>query len=287
MTDREGEATGSPWSRREIDVAVDAYLQLRLAETRGRGLVKSRFIAAVRTELPVRTVSSIERKLSNISAILDERGEPWIDGYKPLSHYQGGLADAVDRALLDRRLSETVAEYQSSPVPGPSRVRLATSDVTDPAPGRGPLRTRGPRPIGIATGSAGALDDFRNRKLGTAGEEWVIDLEREQLRRTGRPDLARSVEWVARTRGDGAGFDVRSFDADGDELLIEVKTTNLSPRTPFYITRWEVEVSDRERERYSLYRVYDFARNPRLYRLDGSVSELATLDAKVYLGIPI
>jgi len=280
------EATGSPWSRREIEVAVDAYLRLRLAETRGRGLVKSHFIAGVQTELPARSVASIERKLSNISAILDERGEPWIDGYKPLGHYQHELADAVDRAFQDRRVSETIADYQSSPVPGPTRTGLATSDVTEASPGRG-ARPRGRRPIGIAAGPTGALDDFRNRKLGTAGEEWVIDVEREELRRRGRPDLARSVEWVARTRGDGAGFDVRSFDASGGELLIEVKTTNLSPRTPFYITRWEVEVSDRERDRYSLYRVYLFARTPRLYRLDGSVSELASLEPRVYLGIPI
>ena len=105
-----------------------------------------------------------------------------------------------------------------------------------------------------------AMRDFRTRQLGVAGEEWVVDLEREQLHRSGRTDLADSVRWVAREDGDGAGYDIRSFRPDGSDRLIEVKTTNLGARTPFYITRWEIEVSRRSPESYSLYRVHGFAR---------------------------
>jgi hypothetical protein len=130
-----------------------------------------------------------------------------------------------------------------------------------------------------------ALRDYRRRKLGAAGEEWV--LEHEQLRRIGRTDLADQVRWVARIDGDGAGYDIRSYRPDGSERFIEVKTTNLGPRTPFYITRWELEVSRRNPTSYSLYRVHGFTRDPRLYVLDGSVEERAHLEPKVFLGIPL
>jgi hypothetical protein len=134
---------------------------------------------------------------------------------------------------------------------------------------------------------ASALRDFQKRELGEAGERWVIDLERESLRRAGRPDLSDRVQWVAREIGDGLGFDVASFRADGRDRLIEVKTTNLGPRTPFYITRWEIDVSRDRAESYSLYRVHGFARDPRIYVLDGNVEERARLEPKVFLGIPI
>ena len=37
--------------------------------------------------------------------------------------------------------------------------------------------------------------------------------------------------------GDGAGYDVASFRADGTPVHIEVKTTNLGVERPFHITR--------------------------------------------------
>jgi len=114
-----------------------------------------------------------------------------------------------------------------------------------------------------------------------------VDLEREKLGRVGRRDLADRVVWGRARPCDGAGYDVASFREDGRERLIEVKTTNYGPGTPFYITRWEIEVSRRHPDVYSLYRVHGFARDPRIYILDGSVEECAHLEPKVFLGIPI
>lgn len=67
--------------------------------------------------------------------------------------------------------------------------------------------------------------DFRNRALGKAGEEFGFDEERRKLNAFDRPDLARKVRWVSQEDGDGAGFDILSFDRSGTERLIEVKTT--------------------------------------------------------------
>ena len=65
--------------------------------------------------------------------------------------------------------------------------------------------------IGLTTGAFGAVQDFRNRQLGKAGEQWVFEAEREGLDRHGRRDLADSVVWVANDLGDGAGYDIASF----------------------------------------------------------------------------
>ena len=37
--------------------------------------------------------------------------------------------------------------------------------------------------------------------------------------------LESKIEWVSQTQGDGAGYDIRSFDEAGNEIVIEVKTT--------------------------------------------------------------
>lgn len=37
-------------------------------------------------------------RLQNISAVLHELGLPWIDGYKPLSHYPERLRQLIERA---------------------------------------------------------------------------------------------------------------------------------------------------------------------------------------------
>ena len=87
--------------------------------------------------------------------------------------------------------------------------------------------------------------DHRNRSLGKAGEAFVVDLERRHLSEADRPDLARKVRWIATEDGDGAGYDVLSFNREGREQLIEVKTTNGSARTPFFFDSQRVRPSSR------------------------------------------
>ena len=68
--------------------------------------------------------------------------------------------------------------------------------------------------------------DARNRALGRAGEERILAHEHATLLVSGRTDLAERIRWGSDVDGDGAGYDIRSFDTDGSDRLIEVKTTN-------------------------------------------------------------
>ena len=51
------------------------------------------------------------------------------------------------------------------------------------------------------------------------------------------------MRWVTAEEGDGAGYDVLSFNTTGRERLLEVKTTNGSARTPFFLARNECDVA--------------------------------------------
>ncbi|MEZ4596270.1 MAG: DUF3883 domain-containing protein [Chloroflexota bacterium] len=256
-------------------------------ERRGEPYVKAHIVRDVDQLLSARSKGAVERKFQNISAVLDEAGLPWIDGYKPLSNYQDELALAVMEAIgAQRRLAEGLEVYGSTALAAPQAHRLATSDVLVSPPG---VRGHGARPsaVGMTGGTMPALRDFQTKPLGDAGEEWVVGLEQEQLARVGRSDLADRVVWAARDIGDGLGYDVASFFPDGRERFIEVKTTNYGVRTPFYITKGEVSFAERRSDAFSLYRVHGFARDPRLYVLDGSVRERARLEPQVFLGIPL
>ncbi len=86
----------------------------------------------------------------------------------------------------------------------------------------------------------------------------VFEQEKEFLMRSNQLDLAKKVEWTSQEKGDGAGYDIKSFTLGGAERFIEVKTTNGAKRTPFYISDNELTFSREAGHRYCLRRLYDF-----------------------------
>jgi len=105
---------------------------------------------------------------------------------------------------------------------------------------------------------------------------------RFSLRQAGREDLAREVRWVSEQDGDGAGYDIASFEPDGRPRLIEVKTTNGWDRTPFFISRNELEVADRHRSTWCLLRLWDFSRDARAFELRPPLEAHVSLTATAY-----
>ena len=124
--------------------------------------------------------------------------------------------------------------------------------------------------------------DAANRDLGRRGEEFVLEFERKRLHDDGHRDLVRRIEWTAQTRGDGAGYDVQSFNADGTPRLIEVKTTGLGKYFPFNVTVNEVRCSQARPDEFHLYRVFNFGPDARLYMLPGELSRSCHLDPTQY-----
>ena len=217
--------------------------------------------------LVARPEGSIEFKHQNISAVLLGLGEPWIPGYKPAKNFQIPLVDAVLR-WLDRQsdwLIPIVAERTPhySAVQDDQSLWIGTPPTLQNAPS--PVDPKLLKVIGRKVDVAAR--DARNRTLGIAGEERALRHEWATLRAAGRADLARKVRWTSREDGDGFGFDIASFEIDGRERLIEVKTTNGWERTPFHITSNELRVANERREAWHLMRLYDFAKCPRAFEI--------------------
>jgi hypothetical protein len=124
--------------------------------------------------------------------------------------------------------------------------------------------------------------DERNRVLGKAGEELVLEHERTMLRSAGRTDLANRISWVSQEVGDGAGYDIASFEADGAQRLIEVKTTNGWERTPFLISRNELAVADERRSEWCLVRLWNFSREPQAFELRPPLDAHVALTATTF-----
>lgn len=127
-----------------------------------------------------------------------------------------------------------------------------------------------------------ARQDARSREVGLAGELLVLEHERAALIRAGFPELAELVLHVSVIEGDGAGYDILSFDLSGSKKYIEVKTTTGAAESDFFISSAELAFAQSHAESYYLYRVFDFDRtssSASFYVLTGSLEKQFALVA--------
>lgn len=269
--------TGTDWTDREIDLIVADYFDMLGKEITGEPYVKAHRNAALR-ELTGRSHGSIEFKHQNISAVLRKLGRRWIIGYKPMPNFQGALIDAIER-VLDQRddfwgavgtiaangAAESEALFFEPP---PS---MTSADSTESESLKRLVRKFDP-----------AARDARNRALGKQGEEKILSFERSRLNTTGRSDLARKVRWISQEDGDGAGFDILSFNEAGKERLLEVKTTVGYQLTPFFLSENERSLSQERPDAFRLVKLYDFQRNPRAFELVPPLEASVLLRPAIY-----
>jgi len=267
------------WTDRQNDEAVASYMAMLSDELCGRPFNK----AASNRDLQQRTGrprGAIEFKLCNISAVAQAFGLPTILGYRPRFNFQMSLAGALSRWLAQNPEWEAALH------------RTRTSGMAERAPlfiETAPTLRNTPPPEELEQTQAVARRfdvagrDARNRALGLAGEELVLQFERGQLRQMGRDDLARRVRWTSREDGDGAGYDIESFTVEGRPRLIEVKTTNGWERTPFFVSRNEIEVSRERRDHWHLFRLFNLARAPRAFELRPPLEAHVSLTATEFM----
>lgn len=255
------------WTDEQNDVIVADYFAMLAADIVGRSYSKAAHNRQLQAMIG-RPRGSIEYKHQNISAVLKGLGEDWVQGYKPAFNFQASLVDAVVRWL--ERHPEWIARSARREA---GRAPSALNDNAVLWIGPPPTQRNLPPPdeleqmTAIARKFDVAARDARNRALGRAGEERVLAHERESLLAAGRTDLAERIRWVSEVDGDGAGYDIRSFEPSGRDRLIEVKTTNGWERTPFHITRNELAVADTHRNDWKLVRLWNFARQPQAFEL--------------------
>jgi len=271
------------WSPEEVAATVADYLVMLDHELRREPYNKKEHNRHLLTVLHHRSAGAIEFKHANISAVLIELGFPYIDGYKPRANYQQLLKDEVaaqlTRDLPLARAAEAVVESPAIAIPRINDL----SNIIVPPPVRDHDRTRGYErraPAFVPRVPINYLErESRNASLGAAGEALALEVEYRRLRDAGSKRLAEQIEHVSRTQGDGLGYDILSFETDGRERLIEVKTTSFGAMTPFFASKREIVVSDERAQNFSLYRVFKFREAPKIFILPGSLRESCELDA--------
>lgn len=119
------------------------------------------------------------------------------------------------------------------------------------------------------------------KDLGDKGEALVKLSEVDFLTRRGMHREAAKVEIVK----DGKGYDVLSYDENGNEKFIEVKTTKGNKYAAFFLTDNEVDFMRSNQNKYCIYRVYNYDEENNFgefFELTGNVESQLLLKSKQY-----
>lgn len=102
------------WSDEEIDATVQAYFKMLELEQRGERYQKAIFNEELRRgALARRTKASVEYRMQNISAVLEDLGMPRIQGYRPAQNVGARVRSRIeqiikgDRAITPQDLEPT------------------------------------------------------------------------------------------------------------------------------------------------------------------------------------
>ncbi|RZS53370.1 DUF3883 domain-containing protein [Sphaerotilus mobilis] len=271
------------WSREEVELLVADYLQMLTLELAGQTYNKAARRRALLPLLEGRSEASIEFKRRNVSAVMGQLGLPYVRGYLPAENTQAEmlisvvsqqmdlmpqLAAAADEAVERLAVEVEAVDHAHAKAAAPARQFRAAEPVTT-------YHRRAIRRDYLER-------ETRNRSLGLAGEKFIVDHERWRLLKSGLGQLADRVEHKSVSEGDGLGYDVLSFESDGSERYIEVKTTAFSELTPFFVTANELDFARTEPDRFALCRVFDFRQGPRFFEVRGPVERHFHLDPATF-----
>lgn len=289
-SDERHDSEGLDWEDREVILIVADYFAMLQKEMLGKAFNKTEHRNRLLPQLKGRSKGSVEFKHQNVSAVLVQMGLPYISGYKPRHNFQTLLGAVVARHLEQN--AHLIDEFAASSRANPTTPQVVESRdmrtivvdppdrIITPLPATDPWKLRKGRIIDFAA------RDATNRSLGKLGEEFVLEYERFRLQSVGRSDLAGRVEWISQSSGDGIGFDILSFDeVHQNEIMIEVKATGFGKHFPFYVSENEVRCSDANPAAFHLYRVFDFGRLPKLYMLQGPLTQTCRLEPVSYRAV--
>ena len=270
------------WSREEVEAIVADYLKMLALELAGQNFNKTEHRLRLQSKLNGRSESSIEFKYCNISAAMINLGFPNVRGYQPRWNYQALLALVAEEQVRGKTILDDIAlAAVQQPAALPTQTNFAK--VKSEAPNKQHHVAEPANPLFFKAIKRDYLErEAQNRSLGLAGESFVVQFEHWRLTGLGQSRLADKVEHVSQSKGDGLGYDVLSFESDGKERLIEVKTTTFGRDTPFFVTRGELALSQGAKDQFHLYRLFEFRKAPRLFDLPGALDLHCNLDPVSY-----
>ena len=271
------------WTKEEVILIVYDYFDMFRMELADIPYNKSAHRRKL-TPLLINRNKAIEFKHQNISGVLANIGLPYIKGYKPLFGYQQLLEDEVIifiennkfffekefRKFADKKIEPIIKKINFEKVI--DKKSPAETKVSDKEPSFLPIKTN-------------FLErEQNNKQLGEKGEQFVFDYERWRLRKAGKENLRDKIEWVAKEKGDGMGFDILSKTISGKDMFIEVKTTKLAKETPIYFSRNEWKFALLKEKGFFLYRVFNFEDDPHIFIKQGNYESFCKFQPQSFKG---
>lgn len=276
----------NPWSTIEVELIVADYFQMLSLELANKPFSKAAHRRQLLPLLNNRSDGSIEFKHQNISAVLIKLGQPYIKGYLPRFNIQSLLAEKVIEYLsknpslenlfqtfADQPIIQNTKQVDFTGLIVQSPEKREKNIAADPEA----IYHRNPMKINYLE------REQRNSQLGILGEQLVIDYEKWSLTKTGKEHLADRIEWISKN-DDGAGFDILSFNTDGTDKYIEVKTTKLGKETPFFFSKNELYFSQKKEDHYHLYRLFNFDSDTKIFTKQGRLDVICYSEAVSYKG---
>lgn len=117
--------------------------------------------------------------------------------------------------------------------------------------------------------------DYSNRsrkfkRIGDRGEQIVLRAEKQFLKKNGRKDLAKLIDQISE-RDDSVGYDIKSYELNGTEKLIEVKSTlRKIGNSNIFLSANELQVAE-NKENYYFYIIYEVgSKRPKIWKVKSS-----------------
>lgn len=250
---------GKIWNEAGLDLVVGDYFGV-LGEAMAGRVCDLASHQRVLRQVTNRSGGAITFLQGEISAVLTLIGLPTLKDHPPRWDFGDALADAVDRHLTAQpALLEDLAQ------PPALLGRVAAPVLAEGAPPPALPPSPGPRAQALIARFDPAARDLDARVLTRIGVAAALAYEQDRLIARGRRDLADQVRLALPP--DDEGCDLLSFSRTGAPRRIAVKATTGGPATPFRLTPGEAALRQAQPEAFQVYRLYDLAREPRVFRV--------------------
>ena len=103
-----------------------------------------------------------------------------------------------------------------------------------------------------------------SKKVGDAGEKYVYEFEKNRLERLGLGDLAKKIVKQYEDLSFFPGYDIQSFDEQGNKIFIEVKSTKGKNKNYFEISDNEIKAAKELGDSYHIYQVTNALTDPKI-----------------------
>ena len=279
------------WSIEETNLVCDLYLhQLKSYLSEKKTLTPGHTREFLARKLN-KSNKAVRLKMHHISSILVNSDLPYLETFKPFSRVDIDFVDWKETELIKKKLLKELdtKEFIDLFITALSKSNYSTEITENNTFEKLPKpevfeynKTISQKTIRICPKINYVEREIKNSKLGEAGEKWVLDFEKRRLKNIGRGDLTDKVIWASKDIGDGLGYDIISYDKDGNKLFIEVKTTCLGKYSVFYLTEREIKTAAELGNDYLIYRVFDFDKETKIYKIENNIQEELNLIPNTY-----